>query len=167
MERGLEEKDGKGDKGERTRTGGITERLPCHNRAGYSSVATMVLQYRRGGNRPITRRLLICWAQTAAVLPPMRNPLVYTASIYTSNSRSRIRSPLDSRWDIRSAMAFFIPSHALIRLASPSSSPSSCPDAHYLLAAWTKHFLIGFRRRGDACPALFWKQPAFTSSIIY
>jgi len=28
-------KDGKGDKGGRTRTGGITERLPClHNRGG-------------------------------------------------------------------------------------------------------------------------------------
>lgn len=128
----------------------------------------MVLQYRRGGNRPITCRLLICRAQTAAVLPPMRNPQVYTASIYASNSRSRIRSPLDSRWDIRSAMAFFIPSRALIRLASRSSSPSSssCPDTHYLLAAWTKHFLIGFRRR--VMPVrLFWKQPASTFSIIY
>lgn len=114
----------------------------------YNSVATMVLQYRRGGNRPITRRLLICWAQTAAVLPPMRNPrFIQRVYVYASNSRSRIRSPLDSCWDIRSAMVFFIPSRALIRLASRSSSPSSCPDAHYLLAAWTKHFLIGFRRR--------------------
>lgn len=33
-----------------------------------------LLQYRRGGNRPITCRLLICSTQTAAVLPPMRNP---------------------------------------------------------------------------------------------
>jgi len=139
--------------------------LPSQSRR-YNSVATMVLQYRRGGNRPITRRLLICWAQTAAVLPPMRNPPVYTASIYASNSRSRIRFPLDSRWDIRSAMAFFNPSRALIRLASRSSSPSSCPDAHYLFAAWTKHFLIGFRRR--LLPVrLFWKQSASTSSIIY
>lgn len=35
-----------------------------------------LLQYRRGGNRPITCRLLICSTQTAAVLPPMRKTCV-------------------------------------------------------------------------------------------
>lgn len=50
----------------------------------------MVLQYRQGGNRPITRRLLICWAQTAAVLPPMRNPPgLYSEYIYASRILDR------------------------------------------------------------------------------
>ena len=132
----------------------------------YSSVATMVLQYRRGGNRPITRRLLICWAQTAAVLPPMRNPR-FLQQVYMLRILDR---GFDSPWThagIFDRMAFSIPSRALIRLASrSSSSSSSCPDIHYLLAAWTKHFLIGFRRR--VMPVrLFWEQPAFISSIIY
>lgn len=113
----------------------------------------MALQYRRGGNRPITRRLLICWAQTAAVLPPMRNPRVYTASIYTSNSRSRIRSPSDSCWDIRSAMAFFIPPRALIRPASLFFAfflpryplPTRCSD---------KTFLNWVSLEGDVPPVL-------------
>lgn len=133
----------------------------------YSSVATMVLQYRRGGNRPITRRLLICWAQTAAVLPPMRNPR-FIQQVYMPRILDRGFDPPWTHAGIfdQPSMAFFIPFRALIRLASRSSSPSSYPDAHYLLAAWTKHFLIGFRRR--VMPVqLFWEQSASTSSIIY
>lgn len=128
----------------------------------------MILRYRRGGNRPITRRLLICWAQTAAVLPPMRNPrFIQQVYVYASNSRSRgFDSPLDSRWDIRSGMAFFIPSRALIRPASLFFSfflpqyllPTRCSD---------KTFLNWVSLEGDVCPRFFWKQSASTSSIIY
>lgn len=119
----------------------------------YSSVAKMVLQYRRGGNRPITRRLLICWAQTAAVLPPMRNPrFLQQVYVYASNSRSRIRFLLDSRWDIRShgLLHFFSCSYsARVTLFSFFLSryplPPRCLD---------KTFLNWVSSEGDACPAL-------------
>lgn len=58
-----------------------------------------LLQYRRGGNRPITCRLLICSTQTAAVLPPMRKTCVdplfsLLECISTPLDRSRISIPL-------------------------------------------------------------------------
>jgi len=67
---------------------------PSESWNSYNSVATLILRYRRGGNRPITRRLLICRAQTAAVLPPMRNPQhLYSEYICLEFPIARIRFP--------------------------------------------------------------------------
>lgn len=99
----------------------------------------------------------------------MRNPRVYTARVYIymyvlSNSRSRIRSPSDSRWDIRSAAAFFSCSYsarvALLLLLAifplsicplPLALSTHCSD---------KTFLNWVSSEGDVCPASLEAQPA-------
>lgn len=53
-----------------------------------------LLQYRRGGNRPITCRLLICSTQTAAVLPPMRKTRAWTLWLILSLLEDRLFSSL-------------------------------------------------------------------------
>lgn len=88
-----------------------------------------LLQYRRGGNRPITCRLLICSTQTAAVLPPMRK----TWTLWRILSRGGYLPPIPDRgfdplWTRaaifdRSCPSSFFPFRALIRfffLASTS-----------------------------------------------
>lgn len=125
-----------------------------------------LLRYRRGGNRPITCRLLICSTQTAAVLPPMRKTRVWTLwlilslPVYpTSDPRSTIRSPLDSCCDIRSfpwpssPTLFVLLFDSSLRSFAISSDPPHlrpllshfASTTHCLPASRTKHFLIGFR----------------------
>lgn len=125
------------------------------------------MQYRRGGNRPITRRLLICSAQTAAVFCRLCETPGFIQQVYMPRILDRrIRSPSDSRWDIRSAMAFFISPRALIRPASLFFSfflprcplPTRCSD---------KTFLNWVSSEGDVSPALLESAAASTSSIIY
>lgn len=127
---------------------------------------------RRGGNRPITRRLLICRAQTAAVLPPMRNPRVYTAreSIYA------LEFPIEDSIPLGLTLGYSI-GHGLLlvllfgsrRTSSPSSS--SCDPRCYLQRALPircsdKTFLNWVSSEGDVCPALL-EAAGFFSSIIY
>lgn len=139
-------KDGKRDKGGRTRTRG-TERLGLPSQSWKYCGVAVVLQYRRGGNRPITRRLLICWAQTAAVLPPMRKPR-FIQQVYMLRIPDR---GFDPPWTHAGIFDRPWPSSFLFMLLFGSrrfsSSSSPCLNAHYQPAARTKHFLIGFRRR--------------------
>lgn len=125
---------GRGGEEERTRerederkNKGIRERRRRRRRPRLSLLFTLgsiaawlwrLLQYRRGGNRPITCRLLICSTQTAAVLPPMRktcvDPFAYSlsSSVYPLHHRSSISIPLG----------------LMLRYSIVPLAPHSCPS---------------------------------------
>lgn len=123
---------------------------------------------RRGGNRPITRRLLICRAQTAAVLPPMRNPRVYTARVYMYICS--LEFPIEDSIPPGLTLGYSIGRGLLLVLlfgSRRSSSPSSCDLLSICplpLALSTrcsdKTFLNWVSSEGDVCPALLEAQPA-------
>lgn len=138
-----------------------------------------LLQYRRGGNRPITCRLLICSTQTAAVLPPMRktcvDPFAYSlsSSVYPLHHRSSISIPLGLmlRYSIVPLAphscpsrvlsfhpSFLLPTTLILLLSSPPFTSSSCCNYPLpLTASRTKHFLIGFRSERTVRPISFRK----------
>lgn len=118
-----------------------------------SGVATMLLQYRRGGNRPITRRLLICWLKQLPFCRLCETPGLYSKYIcFEFSIEDSIPLGLTLGYSIGHGLLHsFSCSYSACAALFFSFFLSRCPLPTRCL---DKTFLNWVSSEGDACPAL-------------